>query len=98
MTPVGVLITIRPHFCQKEITCPVVFLEKSPDMLRFKYRIFKKMNTTQLPKEILSIYSLYQTVIVECKPYRSLTVILFFFLFANKISKKLENACLIELN
>ena len=42
VTPVGVLITIWPHFCQKEITCPVVFFEKSPDMLRFKYRIFKK--------------------------------------------------------
>jgi len=71
------------------------FWKKNPDMFRFKYRILKKMNTTQLPKEILSIY---QTVIVECKPYRSLTGILFFFLFANKISKKLEYACLIELN
>jgi homeobox-leucine zipper protein len=41
LTPVGVLI-ISSHVCQKEITCPVVFLEKNPDMLRFKYRIFLK--------------------------------------------------------
>ena len=39
LTPVGVLITVSSHVCQKEITCPVVFLEKNPDMLRFKYRI-----------------------------------------------------------
>ena len=53
LTPVGVLITIWPPYMsvKKEITCPVVFLEKSPDVLRLKWK------TTQLPKEILSIYS-----------------------------------------
>ena len=53
LTPVGVLITIWPPYMsvKKEITCRVVFLEKSPDVLRLKWK------TTQLPKEILSIYS-----------------------------------------
>ncbi|CAD6266907.1 unnamed protein product [Miscanthus lutarioriparius] len=55
LTPVGVLITIWPPYMsvKKEITCPVVFLEKSPDVLRLKWK------TTQLPKEILSIIQLY---------------------------------------
>jgi len=50
LTPVGVLITVSSHVCQKEITCPVVFLEKRPDVLRFKYRILKKNENNSTTK------------------------------------------------
>ena len=42
LTPVGVLITIWPPYMsvKKEITCPVVLLEKSPDVLRLKCIFF----------------------------------------------------------